>query len=96
MTDFKGTKTKWNKSERSIGFVYALNEKKERNIFSLNINNDGRVSDEEISANALLISKAPELLEILQLILEEKGLNQIVHSNLIYNAKQLIEEATNI
>jgi len=46
--------------------------------------------------NALLISKAPELLEILKLILSEQGISDRVHSNLIYNAKRIIKEATEL
>ena len=51
---------------------------------------------EEAKANALLISKAPEMLEILKLILETEGLSQKVHSNLIFNAKRIIKEATEL
>ena len=84
--EFKGTKGKW----------YIT---KDNNVFS-----DGKMifahqsnfNNEETKANALLISKAPEMLEMLELILNEKGLEQIVHANLIHNAKQLIKEATEL
>lgn len=95
--DFKGTKGKWEISESSIGFVYALNDKKERNVFSLFINNDGKVSQEEIKANALLISKSRQMLEMLKelrnAILSEDYTRMLENSQL---AKELIIEATEI
>ena len=91
---FKGTKTQWLKSENSIGFVYALNEKKEKNVFSLNINNDSKVSDEEIKANALLISKAPEMLEMLKQCFYR--LENSNHRDFPNKIKQLIKEATEL
>lgn len=93
MTDFKGTKTKWQRSENSIGFVYALKENEVENAFSFNINNDGHLSDEEISANSLLISKAPEMLKALKTALILINDN---YGNFKNEIQQLIEEATNI
>lgn len=61
---FKGTKGKWHVSDLDQTFVYALNEKG-TNSFSLNINNDGKTDIKEQQANALLISKAPEMLKML-------------------------------
>jgi hypothetical protein len=99
--EFKGTKKEWLKSESSIGFVYALNEKKEKNAFSFHINNDGEISEKEIEANALLISKAPEMLGMLQKVLihvdwsyENWTSN---HGEIIENEiKELIKEATEL
>lgn len=62
MSNFKGTQGKWLLSGSDKTFVYALNESG-TNSFSLNINNDGKTDIEEQQANALLISKAPEMLE---------------------------------
>jgi hypothetical protein len=56
-------------------------------IFSLFINNHSKVSDEEIKANALLISKAPEMLEMLI------KYNSIIKTKELEN---LIKEATEI
>lgn len=53
-------------------------------------------SEAEAEANALLISKAPEMLEMLQLVvndLEERGR---AYGDIYTMAKQLIKEATNI
>ena len=63
--EFKGTKNQWKIEEVDKTFVYALNEKG-TNAFSLKINNDGRTVLIEQQANALLISKAPEMLEMLE------------------------------
>ena len=64
MDNYKFTKGKWQIAGSENTFVYALNEKG-TNAFSLNINNDGKTPLEEQQANALLISKAPEMLELL-------------------------------
>jgi len=68
MKEFKGTKGKWIKSKKSIGFVFALklDDNMEVNAFSLNINNDGMLPDSEIEANAKLIASAPEMFEMLK------------------------------
>lgn len=81
--EFKGTKTQWLRSENSIGFVYALNYGN-TNAFSLNINNDGKLSDEEIKANAQLISSAPELLE---------SLKDVMKSFVCFRDEDLTEES---
>ena len=70
MSEFKGTKSQWKIEGVDKTFVYALNEKG-TNAFSLNINNDGRTELVEQQANALLISKAPEILAMLE---ELKGI----------------------
>jgi len=95
--EFKGTKTKWIKSKNSIGFVYAekLDGNTKVNAFSLNINNDGRISNEEIKANALLISKSPELLDMLNELTNIKS-HSFILDELQEKAKQLIKEATTI
>ncbi|WP_439132391.1 hypothetical protein [Polaribacter sp.] len=56
----KYTQGEWFKSENSIGFVYCLKDKN-TNAFSLNINNDGKIPDEEIEANGRLIAQAPKM-----------------------------------
>ena len=96
--EFKGTKSKWKIEGADKTFVYALNEKGS-NSFSLNINNDGRTEIIEQQANALLISKAPEMLEMLKIYLAD--LNNIIppsdaQRNRIQDVEQLIKEATEI
>lgn len=108
MNEFKGTKTTWVVSGENKTFVYALNEKG-TNSFSLNINNDGKTTIEEQQANALLISKAPEILEKLNEIVEAIENETIIIKENIDNdgyenlggrfyqeAKQLIKSATEL
>lgn len=70
MSEFKGTKSKWGVAGSENTFVYALNEKG-TNSFSFSINNDGKRPIEEQQANALLISKAPEMLETIKLFIDD-------------------------
>lgn len=94
MNEFKGTQGKWEIAGSEKTFVYALNESKDRNAFSFNINNDGKISLEEIQANALLISKAPEMLEMLIKLRGELTAHtpEKIHDEL----EQLIKQATEI
>ena len=107
MDNYKFTKGKWQIAGSENTFVYALNEKG-TNAFSLNINNDGKTPLEEQQANALLISKAPEMLEMLKYFtafpdedFEEDMDKHIsfpmtVDARKIKEAKQLIKEATEL
>ena len=98
--DFKGTKGKW--------FSYCL-DSKPHYCFA----NDGEIticgfykrqdtgrdlSDEELRANALLISKAPEMLEMLREFVERWDFvnSQLFHNAEIEKARQLIKEATEL
>lgn len=95
MSEFKGTKTEWQLSRGAKTFVYALNEKG-TNAFSLNINNDGRTPLEEQQANALLISKSTEMLEMISELLKELEFHGYRNSTTIYKANDLIKEATTL
>jgi hypothetical protein len=93
--EFKGTKSQWKIEGVDKTFVYALNEKG-TNAFSLNINNDGRTEHIEQQANALLISKAPEMLEMVKKLMAYMPKKNIDDANMYYQALQLIKEATEI
>jgi hypothetical protein len=55
------------------------------------------LSDEELRANALLISKSPEILEMLSFWVNQyEGHGCFLTSELIEKSKQLIKEATEI
>jgi hypothetical protein len=87
MSEFKGTKTKWNKMDASrFGIPFIIYNEKEETIF--------QCYGEDAKANALLISKAPELLEMLNKLaptLERYGeIEQ--HKEVI----ELIKEATEL
>ena len=90
--EFKGTKGKWY-SEYKSGYWKITDEEREGSIAEVYFFNDGKDTAEH---NVKLIEKAPEMLEILKLILETEGLSQKVHSNLIFNAKRIIKEATEL
>ena len=86
MSEFKGTKTEWEllKGTSLLGVQIG------KTIFGIsNIN-------EVTKANALLISKAPEMLEMISELLKELEFHGYRHSTTIYNAQNLIKEATEI
>lgn len=94
--EFKGTKGKWEIAGNKKTFIYALNEDKDRNAFYLNINNDGKISLEEIQANALLISKAPELLQQLEKLYNSIDSCIDLTPELLIETQLLIKQATEI
>jgi hypothetical protein len=93
--EFKGTKGKWNYYEQPItGFYIQTIGKHPDDSFIADIGG-GLQSKKEVEANALLISKAPEMMEMLKQCVEtlEFG-GQIGFTYTV--AKQLIKEATEI
>ena len=117
MMEFKGTSGKWYADIRSgCCVVYPVNRKDDTN--GLNPNDDRNIyySDkdafydngywtmcEESQANALLISKAPEMLKMLQSIifLQKENYGDGVETHLalldkVKEIKQLIKEATSL
>lgn len=98
--EFKGTKGKWEviipPYEQTNGFVNIENE--DGTISCYNGITKGGAHPKSL-ANALLISKAPEMLEMLEKIVSNWKLgNQenFIMANAIDNAEQLIKEATEI
>ena len=85
--EFKGTKGKWYRNTKSsiVSSVYSENEEKLIHISGKN--------SEEAKANALLISKAPEMLEMLKSILASEHLKGTIEESKV---KQLIKESTQI
>lgn len=93
--EFKGTKGKWK-------FVHTNQHQTEKNEWhsvvqipkiAISITNTKFLSKQETEANALLISKAPEMLEILKIILEGKCDIPEWKKEM---AKQLIKETTEL
>jgi len=89
---FKGSKGKWelliNENWCEIQTKLPL-----KSICAVNTNLD------EMKANSLLISKAPEMLEMLQELIIQFDYNQDIDSiqaNALLNAKKLIKEATEL
>lgn len=99
--EFQGTRGKW--EIRVIGGCVIVEKGKYNSIATVHVKNNFdinkrvRLEDTEAKANALLVSKAPEMLEMLQIINE--GINtmdftqlEILHPEI----KQLLKEATTL
>lgn len=91
--EFKGTKEKWKLAENEYGYYTSVrNLDESRKVCVSRVNNQI-----ESNANMLLISKAPEMLEMLKelrnAILSEDYVRMLANSQL---AKELIKEATTI
>jgi hypothetical protein len=84
--EFKGTQGKW-ESFQEYNWHEVLVKEPYKSICVINVN------IEEHKANALLISKAPEMLDMLKDILESQESGETFHS---YKIQQLIKEATEI
>lgn len=96
MTNFKGTKGKWkiHKGSHYYSVKYEENERGEINLFMISEDYKGSHSlIEECEANALLISKAPEMLEMLGYLIEN---DYIANLDNVKKVKQLIKEATEL
>ena len=88
MSEFKGTKTKWNKMDASrLGIPFIIYNEQEETIF--------QCYGEDAKANALLISKAPEMLEMLNKIIKEHE-TDTKSWDTILEIKKLIKEATEL
>lgn len=89
--EFKGTKEKWIVEYSDRDNSYDIVTKESFIASTLNASNESKV-------NALLISKAPEMLEMLEELLFEIKINDIIptftFNGTIQKAKQLIKEAT--
>ena len=85
MNEFKGTKGKWEvvSSEEYSDTIYLKNEY-------------GAPSFKENEANALLVSKAPEMLEILKELLKWNAHFPTAMDDIIIKAREVIYESTNI
>lgn len=93
MSEFKGTKGKWYRNTKSkiVSSVYSENEEKLIHISGKN--------NEEAKANSLLISKAPEMLDLLNRMYDKYSMNENISGSLrgfMIEANELIKEATEI
>jgi hypothetical protein len=91
MTNFKGTKGRWYRYRKTDNhIVEAVLSDNDDVICSLLHNSH------EIEYNALLISKSPELLEMLERITTQGFTEGSIDLGLMAEAKQLIKEATEL
>jgi hypothetical protein len=103
MKNFKGTKGKWVFEKNSLGACYILTNDSWKGDFIAIVNPPTLVASQEVTeANALLISKAPEMLEMLEKVChfidKNKDQNYMVGllSRGVPEIKQLIKEATEL
>ena len=103
MTNFKGTKAKWfvEQDSYSNGWIAITSDfdsdydKMVCTIYGPLTNVLG-VLPEKTLANALLISKAPEMLEMLESIVSTWDTNQNFDEEYFNNIKNLIKQATEL
>jgi hypothetical protein len=86
MSNFRGTKGKWKLAENEYGYYTSIRNLDESiKVCTSRVNNQN-----ESNANLLLISKAPEMLEMLEKIFDEKEVESFK------DLEQLIKEATEL
>jgi hypothetical protein len=89
MSNFRGTKGKWKLAENEYGYYTSVrNLDDSRKICTSRVNNQN-----ESNANLLLISKAPEMLEMLENIYTERINGGDFDTREVY---RLIKEATEL
>ena len=97
MSEFKGTKGKWKIENIKSPFETAINSSEYRiaAVKHYEGKNFNDPIEKEAKANALLISKAPEMLEMLNRFMEiTRELNHPRLDHLRWSANKLIKEAT--
>ena len=93
MNEFKGTKGKWEIStDNEEGILITSKHPQNRDILTIWKYDVTFLENQEAKANALLISKAPEMLEMLEKIMKtyDKGTQTYL------DCQKLIKEATQI
>jgi hypothetical protein len=89
--EFKGTREKWELYYRNSRCCISQGENKAIcDVWGEGVSN---ITNEEMTHNALLISKAPEMLKML---IEVSKHHKGGHSEIGYKIKQLIKEATEL
>lgn len=93
--EFKGTKGNWKLAENEYGYYTSVrNLDDSRKVCTSRVNNQI-----ESNANLLLISKAPEMVEMLKEMFDEwceTGIGENKLSEYMLKSKKLIKEATEL
>ena len=92
MNEFKGTKGKWELTPMTNRIIVG---KSIADVWGFDAHIDESVN-KEMQANALLISKAPEMLEMLEEVKLNIAKGEVYNTDLFDKIDQLIEEATTI
>lgn len=93
---FKGTKGEWSYSFTKKGHIKISDQGWHDFAKIYTITKGNSVRHDETLANALLISKAPELLEMLIKLCKLYRMNSLRVAALMDEAEELIKEATEI
>jgi hypothetical protein len=92
MSNFRGTKGKWKLAENEYGYYTSVRNLDESiKVCTSRVNNQN-----ESNANLLLISKAPEMLEMLEKFVSLNPQSSIQISDLMDEAEKLIKKATEL
>ncbi len=106
--EFKGTKSKWFTIDNKIGAVYSeetLKKVKQKGLGEScaeicqcweDFHDNKIISTEEMKANALLISKAPEMLELLKTISIIYPVRTQEEKEIVNEITELIKQATTL
>ena len=97
--EFKGTKQKWQISTNNEEGILISTHPMSRDICTVWKYDNDFLENQESKANALLISKAPEMLEMLNWFTE--NFTDVYHNgtdidNKVLEARKLIKEITNL
>ena len=98
-TKFKGTNGKWTLGvvpEYNDALKSAMLEIQSGSYWVCKVQNNGMIGSVEGKANALLISKSPEMLEMLEKLLIMYKQSDRPSIRLILETEQLIKEATEL
>lgn len=94
--EFKGTEGKWTIKETKNGHQQLSSLDWGNFCKVCNVTNVNNKYIQIARANALLISKAPELLQMIELLIDRLEENDLGNLNAVERAKQLIKQATEL
>lgn len=87
--EFKGTKGNWELTNRNRGVEVLIKPSTYKSICTTTGNTKWQF-------DMLLISKAPEMLEMIELLIDRLEENDLGNLNAVERAKQLIKQATEL
>lgn len=95
--EFKGTKGKWEEtSNNEEGILITSKHPQNRDILTIWKYDVTFLENQEAKANALLISKSLEMLEMLKKLIDRMEENNLGNFPSVIKAKELIKQATEL